>query len=276
VRVVKGARPVGLRQGRNSVERFEGKVVIVTGGGSGIGAAIAERFFAEGAKLVLAGRDPARLDGEAAKLGDEARVRQLPTNVSKPADMERLIAFAKAEFGRIDVLVNNAGSGMLGRVASVDPAIWHQVIATDLDSVFYGCRFAIPHLIETKGSIVNISSICGVAADPGFSAYNAAKAGVINLTRTIALELAEAGVRANCISPGLISTPATDQTPAPLREKWHSLIPMRRAGRPEEISGLVAFLASEDAGYITGQNFIADGGITAHTGQIDLLGAFGM
>lgn len=257
------------------MRRFEDKVVVVTGGGSGIGASIAERFHAEGAKVVIAGRDPAKLEAEKAKIGGD-KVRAKVCDVSKADDLEALIAFAVAEFGKLDVLVNNAGSGMLGRVTTLDPKTWHEVIATDLDSVFYATRFAVPHLQKTGGSIINIASICGVAADPGFSAYNAAKAGVINATRSFALELAQSGVRVNVVSPGLISTPSTDQTPGPIRDIWHNLIPMRRAGKVEEISGMVAFLASEDAGYITGQNFVVDGGITAHTGQIDLLSTFGM
>lgn len=257
------------------MRRFEDKVVVVTGGGSGIGASIAERFHAEGAKVVIAGRDPAKLEAEKAKIGGE-KIRAKICDVAKADDLEALIAFTVAEFGRLDVLVNNAGSGMLGRVTTLDPKTWHEVIATDLDSVFYATRFAVPHLQKTGGSIINIASICGVAADPGFSAYNAAKAGVINATRSFALELAQSGVRVNVVSPGLISTPSTDQTPGPIRDIWHNLIPMRRAGKVEEISGMVAFLASEDAGYITGQNFVVDGGITAHTGQIDLLSTFGM
>ena len=115
-----------------------------------------------------------------------------------------------------------------------------------------------------------------MAGDPGFSAYNAAKAGVINLTRSLGLELAARGVRVNCVSPGLIRTPSTDQTPPELLKKWHATIPMRRAGTVEEIAGMVAFLASADASYITCQNFVVDGGITSHTGQIDLLAEFGM
>jgi meso-butanediol dehydrogenase / (S,S)-butanediol dehydrogenase / diacetyl reductase len=257
------------------MRRFEDKVVIVTGGSAGIGASIAERFHAEGAKVVIAGRDAGRLEAERAKIGG-ANVRAKTCDVSKPDDLEALVAFTITEFGKLDVLVNNAGSGMLGRVTTLDPSAWHYVLATDLDSVFYATRFSVPHLQKTGGSIINIASICGVAGDPGFSAYNAAKAGVINLTRSLALELAQSGVRVNVVSPGLISTPATDQTPPQLRETWHSLIPMRRAGKVEEISGMVAFLASEDATYITGQNFVVDGGITAHTGQIDLLSAFGM
>jgi meso-butanediol dehydrogenase/(S,S)-butanediol dehydrogenase/diacetyl reductase len=168
-------------------------------------------------------------------------------------------------------MVNNAGSGMLGRVTTVDPAIWHHVLKTDLDSVFYGCRFSIPHLVRTGGSIINISSVCGVAGDPGFHAYNAAKAGVINLTRSVALDHAQDGIRVNCVSPGLIITPATSGAGPKVLEKWQTLIPMKRAGQVHEVSGLVAFLASADASYITGQNFIVDGGILAHTGQINLL-----
>lgn len=250
---------------------FTDKVAIVTGGGSGIGAAIAERFHAEGARVVIAGRDTAKLEAQAASMGSPERLRHTQADVGQIADMEALIAFCLAEFGQLDVLVNNAGSGMLGAIADIDPAVWHHVIATDLDSCFYGAKFAIPHLLKTGGSILNISSICGVGGDAGFAAYNAAKGGVINFTRSLALELAPQGVRANCISPGLIRTPSTEQVPPASFAKWESLIPMGRAGTVEEIAGLAAFLSGPDASYITGQNFIADGGITCHTGQPNFL-----
>lgn len=247
------------------------KVVIVTGGGSGIGAAIAERFHAEGAKVVIAGRDRTKLEAQCAKMNDPANVRLTLADVGKLEDMEALIAFCLAEFGSLDVLVNNAGLGWLSPIADTDPAMWRHVLSTDLDSVFYGAKFAIPHLIASKGSIINIASICGVGGDVGFAAYNAAKGGVINFTRSLALEMADKGVRANVISPGLIRTPSTEQVPPPSFAKWEALIPMARAGTADEIAGMAVFLASAEASYITGQNFVIDGGITAHTGQPNFL-----
>ncbi|AGH50402.1 short-chain dehydrogenase/reductase SDR [Sphingomonas sp. MM-1] len=258
------------------MRRFEDKVVIVTGAAAGIGAAAAARFVEEGARVVLAGRTEGSLKERADALGAGDRASIRVADVSKPDDIAGLIDFTVGEYGAIDVLVNNAGSGMLGRVTTVDPAVWHHVIATDLDSIFYACRFAIPHLVKTGGSVINIASVCGVAGDYGFHAYNAAKAGVINLTRSIALDHARDGIRVNAVSPGLIVTPATSQSSPEALAKWHAAIPMRRPGQVEEVSGLIAFLASADASYITGQNFIVDGGMLAHTGQVNLLETYGM
>jgi meso-butanediol dehydrogenase/(S,S)-butanediol dehydrogenase/diacetyl reductase len=254
--------------------RFSDQVVIVTGGGSGIGAAAAERFAEEGGKVVLAGRTLNKLEAQAAAIGGR-NVRCRATDVGVQSEVEALIGYTVGEFGRLDVLVNNAGFGGLGRVTQIEPDSWHAQFAANVDSVFYGCRAAIPHLAKTKGSIVNVASVSGTAADYGQNAYNAAKAAVINLTRAIAIDHAADGIRVNAVSPGLIATPMIDQMPGFAMEAWGQVIPLGRPGKAEEIAAMILFLASSEASYITGQNFIVDGGVTAHTGSPNLLRMLG-
>ncbi|KQT31381.1 3-oxoacyl-ACP reductase [Sphingomonas sp. Leaf412] len=250
------------------MRRFEGRVAIVTGGASGIGAATARLLAQDGATVVVADLNGDAAWETAADIGGTA----CPVDVADRGAVEAMIAAAVADHGRLDVLVNNAGIGSFGKTPDLDPVEWERVIAIDLHAVFYACRAALPHLIAAKGVVVNTASISGLAGDYGFSAYAAAKAAVINYTRTLAIDHARDGVRVNALCPGLIATPITaglTQLPD-LAAAWHATIPMGRAGTPEEMAQAIAFLASDAASYITGAVLVADGGQTAWTGQPNL------
>ena len=249
---------------------FSGKVVVITGAASGIGAATAARFAKAGARLVLADLN---LDGLTAMAGGLSvstdDLALLACDVASQADVEAVIATAVQQFGRLDVLVNDAGMGAFGSVPDTDPEVWRRVIAVNLDSVFYGARAAIPHLIETAGCIVNTASISGLAGDYGFAPYNAAKAGVINLTRTLAMDHGKDGVRVNAVGPGLVRTPlasALHEHPVIMGE-YRERVPLGRAAEPDEIARPILFLASSAASYITGEILTIDGGLRAATGQ---------
>lgn len=241
--------------------RFAGKVVIVTGGASGIGAATAARFASEGAQVMIGDVK------EPVATGDD--VRFTPTDVTDAAQVEALIRATLDAWERIDVLVNNAGTGFLGSTTETAPADWDKVFAINTTSIFLACRAAIPHLAATKGNIVNVASISGLGGDYSMAAYNASKGAVVNYTRSLAVDCAADGVRVNAICPGLVVTPMSEMAIArdDDREHWFSLIPMGRAAQPEEMAGVIAFLASEDASYVTGAIVPADGGSTAHSGQ---------
>lgn len=249
--------------------KFEGKVVIVTGGVSGIGAATARHFVDAGARVVLADIDGERGAALAAELGSAAWFRQCDV-----ADLDQVMDLAEAvadRFGGVDILHNNAGIGCLGGTTpELDVGTWHRVLSVDLHSVFYACKAVIPLMRQRGGgAIVNTASISGLAGDHGFTAYNAAKGAVINYTRALALDHAPHNIRVNAICPGLISTPLTApiEGMGKLRETWERGIPMRRAGMPEEVARVVAFLASDAASYMTGSIVVVDGGAMAGTGQ---------
>ncbi len=255
------------------MSRFSNKVVIVTGAGSGIGAATAARFSAEGACVVLAGRRQDKLDEVAAPL-EASRTLICRTDVAEQAQVEALVAATIARFGRLDVMVNNAGTGAFGSFVDGDLAEFRRVMAVNVDGVIYGCRAALPHLLATGGSIINVSSVSGLGGDWGMSFYNTSKGAVSNLTRSLALEYGGQGVRVNAVNPSLTATEMTAplETMPPLMAKFNERIPIGRIARPEEVASVIAFLASEDASFVNGVNLPVDGGLTASNGQPKLFG----
>ncbi|HEX3677359.1 MAG TPA: SDR family oxidoreductase [Sphingomicrobium sp.] len=249
-------------------DRFEDKVVIITGAASGIGEATARRFSAEGAKVVLVDRQREALEKVAAELPSDRTLVHIADVSDSPAVGE-MVASAVKRFGRLDVLVNNAGVHEGGDPAEITDGQWRKVMATDADGVFFGCRAAIPHLEKTKGSIVNTASVSGTGGDWAMSPYNAAKGAVVNLTRALGMDLGKKGVRVNSVCPSLTRTGMTEDMmdDKELLAKFAERIPLGRVCEPEEVAAVIAFLASEDASFMTGANVAVDGGVSASNGQ---------
>ena len=248
--------------------QFDGKVVLITGAGSGIGAAAARAFARAGATLVAGDKDREGLEALEKELGTEKLlVRKMDTSDS--GDCKDLVKAAIKKFGKIDVLVNDAGVDHMGAVDEGSLDQWERVMETDLNGYFYMIRFAIPHLREQKGAIVNVSSVSGLGADWNHSFYNAAKGAITNFTRALALDEAKHGVRVNAVNPSLVYTAMTEQMKAQpqLIKKFEERIPMGRGAQPEDIAGPILFLASEAAHFVTGVNLPVDGGLMASNGQ---------
>jgi meso-butanediol dehydrogenase/(S,S)-butanediol dehydrogenase/diacetyl reductase len=250
------------------MSRFSNKVVLVTGAASGIGEAAARRFGEEGARLVLADMNGEGLERVAAEIGADGTLTQV-ADLSNADRCREAVTAAIERFGRLDVLVNNAGKDHLGRVDEGDIGDFSTIIETDLYGVFYMTRFALPHLRESRGCIVNVSSVSGLGGDWNHSFYCAAKGAVTNFTRAVAMDEAANGVRVNAVNPTLVYTPFTAgmQDQPELVAKFNERIPMGRGAQPDDISGVIAFLASEDARFVTGVNLPVDGGLSASNGQ---------
>jgi meso-butanediol dehydrogenase/(S,S)-butanediol dehydrogenase/diacetyl reductase len=248
--------------------RFEGKVVLITGAAAGIGAATARRFAREGAKLVLGDINEDGLAAVAKAVGGNAVTRH--TNVAELAEVEALTQAAIDHFGRLDVVFNNAGTGVYGKTPDLEPEAWQSIIAIDLNSVFYGCRAAIPHMRKQGGGIIiNTASISGIRGDYGLAAYNAAKGGVINYTRTAAIDHARENIRINAVCPGPIHTGMTTgilQAP-PVHEELRRHIPLGRWGEADEVAAVLVFLTSPGASFVNGAIVPVDGGVSASSAQ---------
>jgi NAD(P)-dependent dehydrogenase (short-subunit alcohol dehydrogenase family) len=247
--------------------RLEGKVALITGGGSGMGRVASELFAGEGAKVVLTDVNDEAGEATATAIGGSAIF--VHADVSKEADAEAMVAAAVDRFGRLDVVYNNAGVMLPddGSVHSTDEAIWDTTLSINVKGVAFGCKFGIPAMLETGGgSIINVASfVAWLGAATSQTAYTASKGAVLAMTREIAVEYARKGVRCNALCPGPIETPMLLALLSDEQKKQRRFvhIPMGRLGHAEELARAALFLASDDSSYMTGSSLIVDGGITA-------------
>lgn len=246
--------------------RLEGKVALITGGGTGIGAATARRFAEEGATVIVCGRRIEPLEQVAHAIqADGGSARAVVLDVSDRQAFADVVAGIERDQGRLDILVNNAYSMVGGMIADMNEDDWHSSFRVSLDGTFYGTQAAF-HVMERQrgGAIVNISSVCGLLGSMYTAAYGAAKAGVLSFTRTAALEGAPHNIRVNAVVPGVAMTPGTEAA-IPTREAQLATaagIPLRRIADPVEVANAILFLASDEASYITGIQLVVDGGKT--------------
>ncbi len=236
-----------------------GKCALVTGASGGIGGAVARALHGAGATVGLSGTRVAPLEALAAELGGRAHV--LPCNLSEPTEVEGLMKRAAEAMGSVDILVNNAGitrDGLMMRMSDDD---WAQVIDVNLTSSFRLCRAALRGMMKARwGRIINITSVVGTSGNPGQANYAAAKAGLTGLSKSLAQEVASRGITVNCVAPGLVETAMTEKLNDEQRARILADVPAGRMGQPEEIAAAVLYLASGEAGYVTGATLHVNGG----------------
>jgi NAD(P)-dependent dehydrogenase (short-subunit alcohol dehydrogenase family) len=250
--------------------RLAGKVAIVTGSGSGIGRATAQLFAKEGAHVVVIDRD--ETPGQETVTSIRAAKGEATfcyADISKSCDVQNAINAAVKQYGRLDILVNNAAVQIMAKLVETSEEIWDQIHNVNLKGVFLGCKYAIPAMIKAGGgSIVNMASVLGFVGDPDLAAYCAAKGGVIALTRVAALTYGPQQIRVNCICPGDVDTPLVqayfekDSNPALLRNEVSSKYALRRIAAPSEVANAALFLASDESSFVTGSTMVVDGALT--------------
>ncbi|HEV2239514.1 MAG TPA: SDR family oxidoreductase [Streptosporangiaceae bacterium] len=243
-----------------------GRGVLVSGGSSGIGLAAARRFLEERCRVFLCGLDPAEVDQVVAALAPVGEVSGMACDVSREADVARLVASAEAALGRVDVLANNAGTSVRKAFLEIPPQEWDRIIAVNLRGMFLVAQAVGRRMAERgTGVIINMSSTNGIAGEEDYAHYNSSKGGVLLLTKTMAVELGGRGIRVNALCPGYISTPLNAAIAARLGEGFEEAyardrIPLGRAGTADEVAAAYAFLASDDASFIHGTGLVIDGG----------------
>lgn len=251
--------------------RLTGKVAVITGGGYGIGAAIGVLFAQEGARVALIGRDGARGGKTAQDIRSQGGdCKFYVADVSKAEQVAKVAAQILEDYPRVDILVNNAGIWRPGRVVDLDEETWDSVLDTNLKGTFLVSRQFLPGMMERKaGVVINVSSVAGMVGAREASAYASSKGGIINLTRSMALDFAPYNIRVNCLAPGMTDTAQGDTVvghykpdadPNEAKRNWQ---PLRRVGTPEDVAKAALYLASDDAGFMTGSIHVLDGGLTA-------------